>query len=149
MAVQLSTRALIEREVMAKFSKSDGVEDMLTDAVGLLARQLQECKKYDLKFRKIRAEFDKKTIAYKYFFFEANVTNYGTWSIGESKLFYVPLTRKGALSIFRDKTIRLVCVGSGRFTRGLAAKEIKLNSVLKATVIENLKLNQEKIAKEM
>jgi len=56
--------------------------------------------------------------------FTANVTTYDTWRIGEAKLFYLPNTRRGALNVFRDKTIRIICVGSGGYTRELMAGAI-------------------------
>jgi hypothetical protein len=133
---------------MTKFSQDDGIQDNLTDTVGELAKKIYSSKNRNSDYIKLRNEFNKSIKTNKYLVFIGNVTNYGTWSIGYSKIFYVPESRRGALSIFKNKTIRLVCVGSGRYTRQLAASVVKLEPKIQAKVIKQYKLNQEKLARE-
>ena len=59
-----------------------------------------------------------------YVMFNANVNTYDTQRIGEAKLFYVTNTRRGALNVFRDKVIRIICVGIRRYARELMAGAI-------------------------
>lgn len=132
---------------MTKFSQDDGIEDKLTDAVGVMAKKISSSQSRNLAYSELRAKFNKTIKSNKYLVFTANVTNYGTWSVGYSKLFYVPESRRGALSIFKNKTIRLVCIGSGRFTRQLAASVVKLEPKIQAKAIKQFHLNKEKIAK--
>lgn len=127
---------------MSKFSQLDGIEDTLLDIIGQTAREIHECQIRNQKYLDLKGRLHKFINAKKYLIFTANVTIYGTWCIGESRLFFVPENRRGALSIFRNKTIRLVCVGSGRFTRQLAAAAVKLEPKKYAEVIEQFKSNQ-------
>lgn len=131
---------------MTKFSQYDGIEDKLTDTIGLFAQKIRTSPTKNLAYSELRAQLEKAIIAKKYLFFVANVTIYGTWTIGESKLFYVPKSRRGALSIFRDKTIRIVCVGSGRFTRQLAAAPVKLDPQTYLKVLKQFELRQAELA---
>lgn len=128
---------------MTKFSQEDGIEDKLTDTIGVLAKKIRSSQSRNLVYSDLRNQLDKAIKTSKYLVFTANVTNYGTWSVGESKLLYVPDGRRGALSIFQDKTVRLVCIGSGRFTRLLAAAAVKLEPRIHSKVIKQFELNQE------
>jgi len=127
---------------VTKFSQEDGIEDDLTDIIGQIAMEIRACQIKNQEYIDLRNQLYKAIKAKKYLVFTANVTNYGTWCIGESKLLFVPQDRRGALSIFRNKTIRLICIGSGRFTRLLAAAAVKLESKSSEKVIEKFKSNQ-------
>ena len=133
---------------MTKFSQDDGIADNLNDAIGEMAKKISLSQSRNLAYIELRNQFDKAIRSKKYLVFTANVTNYGTWSVGHSRFFYIPESRRGALSIFKNKIIRLVCIGSGRFTRQLAASAVKLEPKIQAKVINQFKLNQEKLAKE-
>ncbi len=130
---------------MTKFQQADGIDDELTDTIGVLAEKIRSSRSRNLAYTDLRTQLDKAIQTSKYLVFTANVTNYGTWGVGYSKLFYVPETRRGALSIFQNKTIRLVCIGSGRYTRLLAAAVIKLEPRIHLKVIKQFKLNQESL----
>jgi len=133
---------------MTKFSQEDGIEDKLTDTIGVLAKKIRTSKSRNLVYLDLRSQLDRAIKTSKYLVFTANVTNYGTWSVGQSKLFYVPENRRGALSIFQNKTIRLVCIGSGRFTRILAAAAVKLEPKIHSKVIKQFELNQEYLSQK-
>ena len=133
---------------MTKFSQKDGIDDELTDTIGILAKKLQACQSRNHVYSELRAQLEKAIKAKKYLSFVANVTNYGTWTIGHSKLFYVPKSRRGALSFFRGKTIRIVCIGSGRFTRLLAAAVVKVDTHTQLTAVKQFEFNQKEIAQE-
>lgn len=128
---------------MSKFSKADGIEDKLMDTIGVLARKIRKAQWRSQAYSDLRTQLHKAIEKSKYRVFDANVTNYGTWIVGESKLFYVPGGRRGSLSIFQNKTIRLMCIGSGRFTRLLAASPVKLEPQIFKRVVKKFELNQE------
>lgn len=133
---------------MHKFSQDDGIEDNLNDAVGELAKKIRLSQSRNRAYIELRTHFDQVIKLNKYLVFTGNVINYGTWTVGYSRLFYVPESRRGPLSVFKNKVIRLVCIGSGRYTRQLAASAIKLEPKIQAKAIKQFKLNQEKLAKE-
>ena len=93
---------------MTKFSQEDGIEDKLNDTIGVLAKKIRTSQSRNLVYSDLRNQFDKAIKSNKYLVFTANVTNYGTWSVGYSRLFYVPESRRGALSIFKYKTITTI-----------------------------------------
>jgi hypothetical protein len=117
---------------MSKFSKADGLPDTLTDTIGNVGRALFSQPHFNSESIRLRAELIKSLSKKRYVGFTANVTNYGTWRVGEAMLYFVPKDRRGALSIYREKTIRLICVGSGRFTRELSAGVITADEYLQA-----------------
>ena len=110
---------------MSKFSKDDGVPDTLNDTIGILGRAICYQPYFNAEAFRLKAELIKCLFAQRYTGFTANVTNYGTWSVGVSRLYFVPKDRRGALSIYREQTIRLICLGSGRYTRELMAGVIE------------------------
>jgi hypothetical protein len=57
----------------------------------------------------------------KYISFIGHPNRYHLTRIGSSCLYDVPTFRKGALTPFRGKRVRLVCVSSGRYDRHLMA----------------------------
>lgn len=59
--------------------------------------------------------------------FVGHVDKYHLSIVGESCLYNVPMNRRGHLSIFRGKLIRLVCIRSGRYARFLLATVNKQN----------------------
>jgi hypothetical protein len=128
---------------MNKFSRADGIEDKLTDSIGVLAREIRNARFRSQIYSDLRNQLFKAIKKSRYLVFTANVTNYGTWTVGQSILLYVPEGRRGALSIFQNKTIRLICIGSGRFTRLLAASAIKLEPRIFSKVIKQFELNQQ------
>ena len=94
---------------MSKFSKTDGVTDTLDDDIGRLGRAICSQPHFNADALRLKSELLQCLSEQGYLGFTANVTNYDTWRIGEAKLFYVPKTRRGALSVFKDKVIRIIC----------------------------------------
>jgi hypothetical protein len=117
---------------MSKFSQADGLPDTLNDAIGQLGRAICAEPYFNSEAYRLKAELIKCLSAQGYTSFTANVTNYGVWSVGAARLYFVPKDRRGALSVYREKTIRLICVGSGRYTRELSAGLISADEYLQA-----------------
>lgn len=118
---------------MSKFSKADGVPDTLDDTIGNLGRALLTQPHFNSESIRLKAQLIKDLSKKGYVGFTANVTNYGTWRVGEAMLYSVPLNRRGSLSSYRGKTIRIICVGSGRFTRELMAGIVTADEYHQAT----------------
>jgi hypothetical protein len=57
----------------------------------------------------------------RYITFVGHPARYRLTQIGQSCLMDVPAKKRGHLSVFRGKRIRMVCVSSGRFDRRLMA----------------------------
>ena len=127
------------------FSKMDGVPDTLADKVGELGRAIRSQPHFNSEAIRLWNELESRLVRLGYIRFTANVTNYDTWRTGEAKLFFVPEHRRGALSVFRGETIRLVCVGSGRFTRELRAGVIKTSAEQRIELINALTDNQKRL----
>ena len=127
------------------FSKMDGVPDTLADKIGELGRAIRSQPHFNSEAIRLWNELEKRLVRLGYIRFTANVTNYDTWRTGEARLFFVPNHRRGALSVFRGKTIRLICVGSGRFTRELRAGVIKTSAEQRAELINALVANQKRL----
>ena len=68
--------------------------------------------KHEIKKQLIEL-LDKK----QYISFYSLVSRFIVTSIGSSYLYDVPAKRRGHLSVFRNKRIRIICVSSGRFWR--------------------------------
>lgn len=126
---------------MSKFSQDDGVPDTLNDTIGALGRAICSQPYFNAEAFRLKAELIKCLSAQRYTGFTANVTNYGTWGVGVSRLYFVPKDRRGALSGYREQTIRIICVGSGRYTRELMAGVIETTEdhqqKIKATWLKN------------
>ena len=127
------------------FSKTDGIPDTLEDKIGKLGRAIRSQPHFNSEAIRLANELESRLVRLGYIRFTANVTNYDTWRTGEARLFFVPEHRRGALSVFRGKTIRLICVGSGRFTRELRAGVIKTTVEQKIELINALADNQKRL----
>ncbi len=57
----------------------------------------------------------------EHIFFRGHPDKYHLSVIGSSYFYNVPLNRRGHLSVYRGKLIRLVCVGLGRYDRDYMA----------------------------
>lgn len=120
------------------FSKDGGIKDTYPDEIGKLARALSARKGWTTKASEQRLGLVIQLESKGYISFDASVKTYGGWGIGESRLFYVPFERRGALRVFHGKAIRLVCVRSGRYTRGLMAGEIPAPKELRVKLMTRL-----------
>jgi hypothetical protein len=127
------------------FSKMDGVPDTLADKIGELGRAIRSQPHFNSEAIRFANELERRLVRLGYIRFTANVTNYSTWRTGEARLFFVPEHRRGALSVFRGKAIRLICVGSGRFTRELRAGVIRTTAEHRVELINALANNQKRL----
>jgi hypothetical protein len=92
---------------------ADEIKELL-DSLNARTTWTQRCK---LELEQLKKALEAK----KYIYLEGHPKRYHLYSIGESCLYDVPVDRRGALTPFRGKRIRLVCVSSGRYSRLLMA----------------------------
>jgi hypothetical protein len=100
---------MINRDEMIKDDIKDDVHDMV-GKLNLYKTWTKE--KHQIKNQLIEL-LDKK----KYISFYSLVSRFIVTSIGSSYLYDVPAKKRGHLSIFRNKRVRIICVSSGRFWR--------------------------------
>ena len=100
----------------------DSFNDDVLIAIKLLNVELKWTKKkYDLKNSLINLLNAEGYISFSV----TNVEQYKISRVGQSYLYDVPMHKRGHLSIFRGKRVRIVCSGSGRNSfRELMAKDI-------------------------
>jgi hypothetical protein len=103
---------------------SDTRPDPLTDDVGALLRKLNARAGWTQEAVDLLDELLALLKRKKYYRFDGHPSRYHLQGIGESYVYDVPMTQRGHLERFRGKTVRVVCVSSGRFDRSLMAGKV-------------------------
>ena len=95
--------------------------DPLTDNAGILIKALLNRKTWGDEQKGLLEQLIHMLGRKRYITFVGHPARYQLTQIGQSCLMDVPANKRGHLSAFRGKRIRLVCVSSGRFDRRLMA----------------------------
>ncbi len=95
--------------------------DPLTDNAGILIKALQDRTTWSAEQKGLLEQLIHMLGRKRYITFVGHPARYHLTQIGQSCLMDVPTNKRGHLSAFRGKRIRLVCVSSGRFDRQLMA----------------------------
>jgi len=95
--------------------------DPLTDNAGILIKALQDRTTWSAEQKGLLEQLIEMLGRKRYITFVGHPARYHLTQIGQSCLMDVPTNKRGHLSAFRGKRIRLVCVSSGRFDRQLMA----------------------------
>ncbi len=103
------------------FDLSDKIKDNLKDDISLYLKLLNNRKKWNSEAKEHLTNLEKILNKKKYKSFTGSPYRYHLTKIGDSCLYDVPTYRKGALTEFRGKRIRVVCMSSGRYDRWLMA----------------------------
>ena len=103
------------------FDKADQIFDEVVDDVRPYIDTLAKRTGWNLEARNALEALKMTLEAKKYITFVGHSNRYHLTRIGDSCLYDVPMDRKGFLSPFRGKRVRIVCVSSGRFARLLMA----------------------------
>ena len=124
-------RALIRSRMDPSFYKSprrnlieSADADEIDDAVGNLCRAISDIETWNGEKKRKSLELVKLVSDENYKVFEGDVRTYGLGWIGESVLLDVEEKQRGHLQEFRGRKIRIVCVGTGRYRRKYAAKQV-------------------------
>jgi hypothetical protein len=97
------------------FHRDDVIEDPSNDDIGQLMNVIRQMPTWTKVKQGLFDDLVELLKKKKYIQFEGDFREYHLTRVGESCLFNVPINRRGHLSIFRGKTIRLVCVSSGKY----------------------------------
>ena len=103
------------------FNKEDMIEDPSTDEAGQLMNAMHKIQTWTKVKRGLFNELEGVLTKKKYISFAGHTVNYHISCVGPSCLYQIPLNRRGHLSVFRGKLIRLVCVRSGQYERSYMA----------------------------
>ncbi len=107
------------------FNSTDKIEDPCTDDAGQVINAMHKIPTWTKAKRALHNKLIELLAKNKHTCFVGHVDKYHLSIVGESCLYQVPTNRRGHLSMFRGKLIRLVCIGSGRYARSLLATEYK------------------------
>ena len=103
------------------FDLADKIVDEVVDDVRPFLDALVDRKGWNDATKFALSELKKILKKKRYTSFVGHPSRYHLTRIGDSCLYDVPVDRKGVLTGFRGKRVRLVCVSSGRFDRVLMA----------------------------
>ena len=103
------------------FTKEDVIEDPCIDEAGLIMKAMLTIPTWTKVKRGLFNELEAILKRKKYINFVGHTVNYHISCVGDSCLYQIPLNRRGHLSVFRGKLIRLVCVRSGQYERSYMA----------------------------
>lgn len=105
------------------FNPEDKIEDPCTDEAGQLMHAMHKIPTWTKAKRAIHISLIGLLETQKHIYFRGHLDKYHLGVIGSSCFYNVPDNRRGHLSIYRGKTIRLVCLGTGRHDRLYLATE--------------------------
>lgn len=105
------------------FNKQDMIEDLCFDEAGQLMNALHQIPTWTKAKRAIYDELVALLESQEHIYFRGHIDKYHLSVIGSSCFYNIPENRRGHLSIYRGKTIRLVCLGSGQYDRLYLATE--------------------------
>ena len=106
---------------MAIFTRENVIEDPCTDKAGQIMKAMLAIPTWTKVKRGLFNELDTLLENAKYIYFRGHSKDYYISCVGTSGLYQIPLNRRGHLSVFRGKRIRLVCVHTGQYDRGYMA----------------------------
>ena len=87
--------------------------DKRSDTIGKLLLKLEMLPTWTKEKRTLHEKLLKEVKKRKYFYFWSNCQKYLLSRIGESAVYVVPKNKRGHLSPFRGKKVRIICVGCG------------------------------------
>jgi hypothetical protein len=103
------------------FLAEEKLPDPLRGDIGKLIGELQARTTWGQREQDLRAQLVDRLAKQGYVSLVGHPSRYHLTLVAESCLYDVPPNRRGILKVFRGKRIRIVCVNSGRFDRGLMA----------------------------
>ena len=100
-------------------------EDYQCDDIGKLCNKLIHTTGF-IKREEVKNKIKMNLKGRQHIFFIGGSDKYGLSKVGASYICEIPKDKKGNLSCFRGKRVRLFCIGSGtHFFRTLCAYELK------------------------
>lgn len=124
-------RALIRSRMDPSFYQSprrnlieNADADEIDDAVGNLCRTISAIETWNGEKKRNGERLMKLISDENYKVFDGDVRTYGLGWIGESVVLNVEDKQRGHLQEFRGTKVRIVCVGTGRYRRKYAVKQV-------------------------
>tara|TARA_B100000524_G_scaffold342059_1_gene236735 strand:+ start:243 stop:569 length:327 start_codon:yes stop_codon:yes gene_type:complete len=100
------------------FSKEDMLKDDHNDEIGRLLKQIRKLTTFTKNKQDLVRDLINLGKKQKYIIFWGYTHRYFIGRVGQSFIYKVPKNKRGNLVKFKDKTIRVICIGSGvRFIR--------------------------------
>ena len=100
------------------FSEKDMLIDDHNDEIGHLLKQIGELMTFTKKKQDLVCDLITLGEKQKYIVFWGYTHRYFIGRVGQSFIYKVPKNKRGNLTKFKGKTVRVICVGSGvRFIR--------------------------------
>lgn len=91
--------------------------DQYDDILGAKIHRLQAIDSWTAEKRKLQRDLAVMSTYFGYIGLWVDPRAYLVSQVGQSFIYDVPLNKRGNLSVFRGKRIRIICLGSGAFTR--------------------------------
>jgi hypothetical protein len=91
--------------------------DQYEDILGAKIHRLQAIDSWTAEKRKLQRDLAVMSTYFGYIGLWVDPRAYLVSQVGQSFIYDVPLKKRGNLSVFRGKRIRIICLGSGAFTR--------------------------------
>lgn len=91
--------------------------DTYDDCLGAKIRRIQEISGWTAEKRRLQRELEVMSPYFGYVGLHVDPREYLLHLVGQSFQYHVPLNKRGRLAQFRGKRVRMVCLGSGTFTR--------------------------------
>jgi hypothetical protein len=91
--------------------------DQYEDILGAKIHRLQAIDSWTAEKRKLQRDLAVMSTYFGYIGLWVDPRSYLVSQVGQSFIYDVPLKKRGNLSVFRGKRIRIICLGSGAFTR--------------------------------
>lgn len=102
--------------------------DTVNDLVRAKLRQFNRIKTWTREKTRVRKELDALCAKHGYIGFEGDPRNYAAQLVGESYLYDVPPNKRGWLSQFQGKRVRVICLYSGKYRRWLRVGVVEKQS---------------------
>lgn len=91
--------------------------DLCEDILGAKIHRLQTIDRWTAEKRKLQRDLEVMSPYFGYIGLWVDPRAYLVYQVGQSFVYDVPLDKRGNLSVFRGKRIRIICLGSGAFNR--------------------------------
>lgn len=91
--------------------------DLCEDILGAKILRLQSIDRWTAEKRKLQRDLEVMSPYFGYIGLWGDPRAYLVYQVGQSFVYDVPLDKRGNLSVFRGKRIRIICLGSGAFNR--------------------------------
>ena len=103
----------------------NAIPDPLSDVPGAVIMALQKRTEWGVEQKALLEQLQKMLLRKGYIRFCGKTSFHHLASVGSSCLYDVPRNKRGHLSAFRGKRVRIVCVGSERLDSELMAGVFK------------------------